>query len=81
MRNLPPQDALLEYLTVPLTEMFVGSPVTVVQPAQAAPRPALPGRAGATLRRRELPATPTPALLRLLSSSPPCAPWPSWRRS
>ena len=74
MRNLPPQDEVLEDLTVPLTERVVCGPVTGVQPAQEALRPAQPGRAGATLRRSGMLATRTLALLHLLSLSPPGAP-------
>ena len=80
-RSLFSPDELTRCRTALLKEMAVGGPVTVAQPALAAVRPALPGRAGATLRRRWLPAPQTLALLRLPSSSPLCAPWPSWLRS
>ncbi len=79
-RSLPFRDALPRYLTVLLTEMVVGGPVTVALPALAALRSALPDRAGATLRRRWLPAPQTLALLRLASSYLLCARWPSRRR-
>ena len=73
-RYLPPQDEVLEDLTVPLTERVACGPVTGVQPAQEALRPAQPGRAGATLRRSGMLATRALALLHLLLLSPPGAP-------
>ena len=80
-RSLFFQDELTRCRTALLTEMAVGGPVTVAQPVLASARPALPGRAGATLRQQWSAAPQTLALLHLLLSSPLCARWPSWLRS
>ena len=80
-RSLFSPDELTRCRTALLTEMAGGGPVTVAQPALASARPALPGRAGATLRRQWPAAPQSLALLDLLSSSPLCALWPNWPRS